>query len=115
MPVRSKQLVAATFASGDFQKILYTCPESETTIVRSLFVANGSPVFDATVMFFIDGIAPFERSFLWRANLNAGATGVFEHWWVMMPGQRLIGENQSPLTSTFDVFMSGAQLEGVAD
>lgn len=114
MAVRTKQLVVGRFGVASTTTNLYTAPSGETVILKSIAVSNrstGSRVFSL-------GLTPVGKpaTFWHRETIPAGETRYHDRWVVMLPGdlltlQGFAGEG----TDSFFIWISGAELEGLAD
>lgn len=108
MPVRTKVLAAAS-ATTTLTPI-YTCPSGETTIIKSVAsakLAAGAVSMDLTILRDAGSQVVFRRTYPLTSTVDYA-----EVWIVMHPGDVLRAQTD---TGTVTLWISGTQLEGVAD
>ena len=109
MPVRTQKLAVGNSAPFGTSKTLYTCPAGETTIVKDIRVENGGTGGNLVVVFLSSGAGDVA---VLRSTLAANDIASRELWAVLRPGD-LIRIFAS--AGTCNAWISGAELEGLAD
>lgn len=108
MAVRTKRLVAATV--GATTAVVYTTPAGETAIVKNISLRNTAPLLANNALVAVR-VAGVDYGIL-AINLNAGATTLLAPYCVLQPGTSLVVSSSQ---AGLQVYVSGAELEGVAD
>lgn len=110
MPVRTKRLFAGTSPAANTLAVVYTGPADETTIVKDIRIYSESAAPQLARILLRSGAADV---FIVYNGLNQASLLALSPWIVLMPGdQILLLSDQFP---GFRVWISGTQLEGVAD
>jgi hypothetical protein len=109
MPVRTKPLVRASFNTAGALQTLYTCPSGETTIVKDVRVTTVSGSPSRAGLRVISGPTYIDLVDQALASGSVGLSGLFV---VLRPGDQLAGFS---LGGTVGMWVSGAELEGLAD
>lgn len=111
MAVRTKRLASGRKSTTGTTTI-YTCPASETAIVKRITLWNVNATTNnlVTVVADVEGVA---LTTIWQQNFPASSGVDLEVWWVLGPADRL-GLNLSTAIG-LNYLISGTELEGVAD
>lgn len=111
MPVRTKLLASGRLTTSSLV-LVYTVPTGETTIVKRLVLANLSTSASALVTVAMDATG-FDRTMWLEDTLQSRKTINMETWQVLAPGFEIA--LQGPGTPAVNYWISGTELEGVAD
>jgi hypothetical protein len=111
MAVRTKRL-ASTRLTGTSVVDIYTTPDGETTILKSVAAQNinGST---ATVLVLLMDVEGIGQTTLQRIALGALESVYLDRWIVIPPGGKVSG--QLTVAVGVNLWLSGTELEGVAD
>lgn len=108
MPVRTKVLAGATATTT--LTAIYTCPDGETAILKSITSAKtaaGAVSMDLTIL--RDGTSRV----VWREQHPVTSSVTYHDVWIVLqPGDVLRAQTDS---GTCNLWLSGTELEGVAD
>lgn len=111
MAVRTKLLASGRRTDSSLATV-YTVPEGETCIVKRIVIVNLSTTTSATYLIAMDAGA-FDNT-LWREEgLAARKSADIDTWQVLPPGSTIA--IQGPGTPAINFWISGTELEGVAD
>lgn len=114
MAVRSKQLVAARVGNGATIMPIYTVPSGETTLLKSLAARNRSGAARVLKLTWRTSAGAGNQWF--ELAMAAGATHYVDLWLVMQEGDVLSQSGTAgDGTDSFFLWLSGSELEGVAD
>lgn len=109
MPVRTKRLAVGNSAPAGAGKTVYTAPAGETVIVKDIRVQAGSGASVFCALLLVSGPTAVA---LYSDTLAADAAAGVSTWAVLQPGDKV---NVFSAGGTFTFWVSGAELEGVAD
>lgn len=111
MAVRTKLLASGRLASTS-TVVIYTTPADETTIVKRLNIGNASTTDTRIITVGADATG-FNQTFF--AEFTVGTRGFIDHdlWLVLPPGFEFTLRSDG--TTNINYWLSGTQLEGVAD
>jgi len=109
--VRTKLLAAGRRTDSTLATV-YTVPAGETAIVKEVTVTNLSGSASALVTIALDAGA-FDNT-LWMEFVIAPRVFRRESMWMVVPAGATIGV-QGPGTPNINFWISGTELEGVAD
>lgn len=108
MGVRTKVLAAVSPTST--LTAIYTCPDGETAILKSASLAKlaaGAVSLDLTIL------RGATSRVVWREQFPIAGTVVYREFWIVMqPADVLRAQTD---TGTATLWLSGTELEGVAD
>lgn len=109
MAVRTKQLAVADSAPATQEKVIYTAPAGETVILKDFHVSLASGNATRAVLFVNSGPR--------RVSLMDRAVGALDQvdraTWLVMNGGDTVGVFSQG--GVVNVWLSGTELEGVAD
>lgn len=108
MAVRSLQLGAVK--ATNVLTAVYTCPAGRTAIIKEVTAGKGSTGSATLTMTILRGAVAYYLLTNTFSNLG-GQAARFETWTVLEPGDIVRAVTDGP---TIDVWMSGAELIGVA-
>lgn len=111
MAIRTK-LLAGGRTTSTSAVVIYTCPDGETAILKSLHLQNLNLTTNVEVIILMDAGA-FDKTTFERFNVPASAH-VAREWWVVLPAGAEIGLQLS-VSQGVNYWLSGTELEGVAD
>lgn len=111
MAVRTKSLATGRLATSSVVSV-YVAEADETTIVKEIRVTNLSTSATAVVSVLSDAGA-FADTLVYEVTLAARGSDRRELWWVLKPGMEI--SLQGPGTPAVNYWISGTELEGVAD
>lgn len=111
MAVRTK-LLAAGRLSTTTTVTVYTTPADETAIVKRLHIANVSATDTRTITAGAD-VPGFDKTFYWEDTLMPRKSVDVETWLVLPPGYEFTLRSDG--TTSVNYWISGTELEGVAD
>jgi len=111
MAVRTKQLAAGRVTTTTAVGV-YTTPDGETTILKSVAVQNLN-TGTATVLILLATVPGIGVSTLARIPLAALESVYLDRWIVLQPAQVL--QLQLTVAVGVNFWLSGTELEGVAD
>lgn len=108
MAVRSARLAAASSSPANAEHTIYTCPSGKTALVKDLSLYSGAGCSVAAI--FVERSGPVRVS-VTTGSLGADATRRLSTFVVLEPGDTIGVYSES---GTFTVWVSGAELDGVA-
>lgn len=91
MTTRTDQLWAPTTAPDIPGAVLFTCPAGATTIIKRVTSCNATAA-SATIIYGIGGFGAGAR-LMGILTLASNAYDDHETWWVLLPGQQLVGRS----------------------
>lgn len=109
MPVRTKRLVAGGPSSTGNEQTLYTAGTGETVIVKDVWLYAGAAVSSAVLFLQSSGGA---RISMYQSSLAVAQIVHIPTWTVLQAGDMIRGFAAG---NTWTCWVSGAELEGVAD
>ena len=110
MPVRTRRLAAGSTGAANTLQTIYTGPAGETTIVKDIRIYSEAVPDQLARILLRSGFADV---FIVFNGLKQGSLLALTPWIVLQPGDEMVTlTDQSP---GFRFWISGTQLEGVAD
>jgi hypothetical protein len=110
VPVRTKRLFAGDTAPAGSGVTAYTCPAGETTILKDIRASNQSGSPSRLIISAVSGAA--RTAIVDEAATPLPATIGRSPWVVLQPGDQI---ELFSLGGVVAVWLSGAELEGLAD
>lgn len=111
MAVRTKLLASGRLSSTTTTTV-YTCPSAETAIMKRIHIANVSTTDTRIITVGADATG-FDKTFYSEHTLAPRASIDLETWLVLLPDMEFTLRSDG--TTSVNYWLSGTELEGVAD